>query len=444
MKLFGTDGVRGLANVGSMSPDSVLKLAMAAAKHFMKNHKTDHKFSVVIGKDTRLSGYMVENALVSGFVSMGANVFLLGPLPTPAVAMLTRSLRADLGVMVSASHNKYFDNGIKLFNSKSLKISSSDEKSIEEIFQTNDFCPPTGTHLGRAKRLEDACGRYIEFAKATFEKGIRLDGFKIVLDCANGATYKVAPRVLWELGAEVITIGTDPNGININENCGATDTLLLRNKVLEHKACIGIALDGDGDRLIMVDSNGCEITGDHIIALVATLLKEIGLLKGDGVVGTVMCNLGLERYLNAIGLKLYRSSVGDRNVLDLMNQEVCNIGGEPSGHIILSDYSTTGDGLIAALQVLSLMIRKNIKSIDILRLFPLVPQLIKNISMDHFVDSDKIQIAIDNAKQKIGNNGSVLVRASGTEPVLRLMAQSDDEGLLNVVMNDLMISIKAC
>ena len=445
--LFGTDGVRGQANQWPMSPEGILKLATAAAYHGMQKtfdrwQHGDHRFTVVIGKDTRLSGYMVESSLVAGFVSMGADVVLLGPLPTPAVAMLTRSLRAQLGVMISASHNPFQDNGIKFFGPDGYKISQADEQSIEHL-TTQNIPLADCLKIGKAKRLDDAAGRYIEFAKATFPRGQRLDGLKIVVDCAQGATYKVAPKILWELGADLVALGVDPNGININHNYGATSPATLQQAVLDHQADLGIALDGDGDRLLMVDEQGKVLDGDQLMALIATIWLETGLLKGSGVVATVMSNLGFERYLEQRGLTLYRAMVGDRSVLEMMKEKGCNVGGEQSGHIILSDYITTGDGLIAALQILSLLKRKGGKISEIAHVFTPVPQILKNIktSKPLNLSSPRVQMAIHQAEKKLSSHGRLLVRPSGTEALLRIMAQGDDEIMLNHVIEELVDSL---
>ncbi len=448
-KLFGTDGVRGEANITPMSPDLILKLAQASARHFMQKVPLewihgDHRFTIVIGKDTRLSGYMVESALMAGFVSMGADVILLGPLPTPAVAMLTRSLRANLGVMISASHNPYQDNGIKFFDGDGCKITEDDEKKIEQLVVSNTIPLAPASKVGKAKRLDDAAGRYIEFAKATFPRGQRLDGLKIVIDCAHGAAYKVAPKVLWELGADVISIGVEPNGQNINLDCGATSLKALQEKVLESKADLGIALDGDADRLMMVDENGTILDGDQLMALIATVWYDNGLLQGGGVVSTVMSNLGFERYLEKKGLTLHRAAVGDRAVLELMKEKGCNVGGEQSGHIILNDYATTGDGLIAALQILSLIQKNKVKASKIATTFTPVPQILKNIRINQRIDlsSQPVHQAIISAEQELGESGRLLVRASGTEPLIRIMAQGDDNNLLLKIIHNLVEVIK--
>jgi phosphoglucosamine mutase len=444
MKLFGTDGVRGKANIDAMTPETITKLAQATA-HLIKaktiHHEYgDHKFSVVIGKDTRLSGYMVESALIAGFVSMGANVILLGPLPTPGVAILTRSLRAQLGVVISASHNHYDDNGIKFFDGDGFKLSLEFENIIEDLVSNKVIPLVPSIQIGKAKRLDDAAGRYIEFAKATFPRGQRLEGVKIVVDCANGAAYKVAPKIFWELGAEVIAIANEPSGSNINLNCGATHTNFIRSKVLEHQADLGICLDGDADRLIMIDENGAILDGDQLLALIATLWVENNRMQSRCVVGTVMSNIGLERYLQSIDIELHRSSVGDKYVLEMMQQKNCNLGGEQSGHIILSDYSTTGDGIIAALQILSLMRSKNWRASDMQKTFKPLPQILENIKTCIKIDlnTDKIQSAIHKA-EKILNpaGGRLLVRPSGTESLIRIMAQGDNREVLNQVIKDL-------
>jgi len=451
---FGTDGVRGRANAGPMTPECVMKIARAAASYcissapkpgvsYALSTAPEQKLTVVIGKDTRLSGYMVESALISGFVAMGMDVVLLGPLPTPAVAMLTRSLRADMGVMISASHNPFEDNGIKFFKSDGYKFSTEEESAIEKL--AGDYIPlPDSTKIGKAKRLDDAAGRYVEFAKATFPRWQRLDGLKIALDCANGAAYKVAPKVLWELGAEIIPVACEPNGENINLECGATSPALLQKTVMEHKADLGIALDGDGDRLLMVDETGNILDGDQILAMVANSWLESGLLQGGGVVGTVMSNLGLERYLNSKGLALHRSLVGDKFVLDKMKSHKCNLGGEQSGHIILTDYVTTGDGLIAALQVLSLLKNKGGKLSEASHVFDPVPQVTCNIRMPNMLDLNDsfVKDIIKDAENKMMGQGYLLVRASGTEPILRIMAQGDSKQLLDEVVNNLSFAIQ--
>jgi phosphoglucosamine mutase len=446
-KIFGTDGIRGKANQYPIDPQTVLNIGIAVAHYFMnsKPNTVGHKFTVVIGKDTRLSGYMLEYGLVSGLVAVGADVILLGPVPTPAVSMLTRSLRADLGIMISASHNPFQDNGIKFFNQDGYKISDEDENNIEHLVQQKlPFAEPC--NFGKAKRLEDAVGRYIEFIKSTFPRNMKLNGLKIVVDCANGATYKVAPRILWELGAEVISIGCDPNGTNINDGFGATSPKNLQKSVLENKADIGIALDGDGDRLLIVDENGAIIDGDQIMALISKLWLEQGLLKGGGVVATHMSNMGFENYLNSKGINLFRTSIGDKNVLEEMLKRGCNLGGEQSGHIILTDYGTTGDGLMAALQVLSLMVATRMCASSIGETFKPVPQVLKNIKTKHPVNIEEpsVRDLIEKASQSLlQENGRILVRKSGTESLIRIMAQGDNKILINSIVEEISQAIHA-
>lgn len=448
MKLFGTDGIRGPVNQYPMLSDVVQKLAMAATKFLQIKSKpynsSQHKITVVIGKDTRLSGYMLETALTSGFLSMGADVMLLGPVPTPAVAMLTRTLRANLGIIISASHNPFQDNGIKFFDSQGFKFNSSDEQAIEELFFENNFDLASAENLGKARRVEDASGRYIEFVKSSFPKGLRLDGLKIVVDCANGAAYKIAPQVFWELGADVVAVANTPNGTNINHECGATNTKMLQKSVLEHNANIGIALDGDADRLIVVDEKGNMVDGDQIMAAIANFWLKSDLLKGGGIVATHMSNLGLERYLNEKGIQLFRANVGDKNVLEMMQQNGCNLGGEQSGHIILSDYTTTGDALIAALQVLALLVSENIKASDVGSSFKPVPQVLKNIRTKNKVNltEGEISTAIKEATNKIDSWGRILVRQSGTEPIIRIMVQGDHEKILEELVNNISSTIQ--
>jgi phosphoglucosamine mutase len=448
-QFFGTDGVRGQANVWPMTPDLIMKLAMATALKFTRG---DHRHSVVIGKDTRQSGYMVESALTAGFVSMGMDVVLLGPLPTPAVAMLTRSLRADLGVVISASHNPYMDNGIKFFGPDGFKLSDAEEKDIEALItqrpsgkERENMPLAHSTMLGKAYRLDDAAGRYIEFAKATFPRGMRLDGLKIVIDCANGAAYKVAPKILWELGAEIISIGVTPNGTNINDHCGATYLKPLQEAVLAHKADLGIALDGDADRLMMVDENGLMIDGDQLLALIATSWTEDGDLRGNGIVATHMSNLGLERYLESKNLKLIRTAVGDRYVLEAMRTHGCNVGGEQSGHIILRDYTTTGDGIIAALQTLSVLVQKQLKASQLGQIFDPVPQILKSIRTSNFASlkDGRVRKAIEEAERCLTQDqGRLLIRQSGTEPLIRIMAQGDNEQTLTKAVHAIIETIE--
>jgi phosphoglucosamine mutase len=423
-KLFGTDGIRGTANLAPMTADVALAVGRAAGAEFTRG---GHRHRVVIGKDTRLSGYMLEPALTAGFISVGMDVFLLGPLPTPAVAMLTRSMRADLGVVISASHNPYQDNGIKLFGPDGFKLSDEVEARIEERMRTGDGLAAPD-RLGRAQRLDDAVGRYIEFVKASFPKGLTLDGLKVVVDCAHGAAYKVAPTVLRELGADVITLGVEPNGFNINLECGSTAPKAMQEAVKKHKADIGIALDGDADRVVMVDETGMLLDGDQLMALIATQWLKSGRLKGGAVVATVMSNLGLERYLEDIGIGLVRTNVGDRYVVEKMREVGINVGGEQSGHIVLSDHATTGDGLIAALQVLGACVEVKKPVSKVARLFKPLPQLLKNVPGEpSALETKPVKSAIREAEAALGKTGRLLVRPSGTEPLLRIMAEGDDQ-----------------
>jgi len=442
-KIFGTDGVRGLANAEPMTPETMLRLALAAGRRFTRGH---HRHRVVIGKDTRLSGYMIEPALTAGFVAMGMDVTLLGPVPTPAVAMLTRSLRADLGVMVSASHNPYADNGVKLFGPDGFKLSDAIEAEIERDMGAAPSLAPAA-QLGRARRLDDAEGRYIEFVKATFPKGLRLEGLKIVVDCANGAAYKVAPAVLWELGADVVPIARDPNGFNINERCGATHPETLQAAVVAHGAQLGVALDGDADRLIMVDETGQAIDGDQLMALIARGFARDGRLRGGGIVATIMSNLGLERFIEGQGLQLFRTRVGDRYVIEKMRADGVNLGGEQSGHIILSDYATTGDGLLAALQVLAELQVSQLPLSRLARLFDPYPQMLRNLRVARDAEDplrrDAVRAAIAAAEARLGRDGRVVIRASGTEPVIRVMAEARDDALVRRTVDELCTVIGA-
>jgi phosphoglucosamine mutase len=439
---FGTDGVRGKVNAEPMTAPTLLKLAMAAARQF---HRGTHRHRAVIGKDTRLSGYMIEPALTSGFIAMGMDVTLVGPLPTPAVAMLTRSLRADLGVMISASHNPFDDNGIKLFGPDGHKLSDAVEAQIEALMKSDlsqHYAAPE--KAGRAVRLDDARGRYIEFVKSSFPKGLRLDGLRIVLDCANGAAYKVAPAILWELGAEVINVAVQPDGLNINKNCGALHPQAMMETVAMHGAHIGLALDGDADRLIVADEQGKLIDGDQIMAMIADSWRQSGQLKGKAVVATVMSNLGFERFLNTRGIALHRTSVGDRYVVGAMTEKGCNLGGEQSGHIVMSDYNTTGDGLMAALQVLACLVQQRKKASEVLRAFTPVPQKLTNVRVAsmQILEQPPIQSAIADAEKRLGKSGRLLVRKSGTEPLIRVMAEGDDEALIADVVNALCQTIQ--
>lgn len=437
-KFFGTDGIRGRANAEPITPATILRLAMAAGQRFRRGN---HRHLVVIGKDTRLSGYMLEPALAAGFLSMGMDVNLVGPMPTPAVAMLTRSLRADLGVVISASHNPYQDNGIKLFGPDGYKMSDDEEAAIEALMasDTLDANLATAEALGRAKRLEDAPGRYIEFVKQTFPRGLRLEGLKIVVDCAHGAAYRVAPAVFYELGADVIPIGVDPDGTNINQCCGATDTDMMREQVVLSGADIGIALDGDADRMIVADETGAILDGDQIMALIATSWHRAGRLRGGGIVSTVMSNLGLERFLSGQGLNLARTAVGDRYVVEHMRKAGFNVGGEQSGHIILSDFGTTGDGLVAALQVLAGLVRENRKVSDLCNLFDPLPQLLRNVRYNGGAPLEDARVidAIETGEAALGHAGRLVIRKSGTESVIRVMAEGDDDALVTRVVDEI-------
>ncbi len=441
-KLFGTDGIRGTANTDPMTAEMALKLGMAAGRHFTRGA---HRHVAVIGKDTRLSGYLLEPALTAGFVAVGMDVVLLGPLPTPAVAMLTRSLRADLGVMISASHNPYQDNGIKLFGPDGFKLSDSDEVEIEARMGNGlDSYRVGSDHLGKAKRLDDAAGRYIEYAKNTFPRRHRLDGLKIVIDCANGAAYKVAPIVLWELGAEVVPVAVTPDGFNINHDCGSLHTNTLSEQVVTHGAHLGIALDGDADRLVLCDEQGTIIDGDQVMALIGASFARNGRLNGKGVVATVMSNMGLEKYLDSQGLALHRTNVGDRYVLERMRKDGFNVGGEQSGHIILSDHSTTGDGLVAALQVLAALIEAGRPASEVLRLFSPFPQILKNVRANAVVlDHASVKSAILAGEQRLAGSGRVLIRKSGTEPLIRVMAEGEDLDLVGAVVDAIVGEIQS-
>jgi phosphoglucosamine mutase len=407
-----------------MTADVAMRVGQAAGAYFLRG---DHRHRVVIGKDTRLSGYMMESAMVAGFTSVGMDVVLLGPMPTPAVAMLTKELRADLGVMISASHNPFFDNGIKLFGPDGYKLSDKAEATIERLMES-DLKLIDAPKIGRAKRIDDARGRYIHFAKSTFPDHLRLDGLKVVIDCANGAAYQVAPDALWELGAEVIALGTNPNGTNINDGCGSTSPEVLRETVVASGADLGLALDGDADRLIVVDEHGDMVDGDQLMALIALSQQRRGTLRGDGIVATVMSNLGLERKLAEHGLDMHRTSVGDRYVLEAMREMGRNVGGEQSGHIILSDYATTGDGLVAGLQVLAAIVELGRPASELLHVFERVPQLLKNVRFGGGapLDADAVKAAIAGAETELGGRGRLVIRKSGTEPLIRVMAEGDD------------------
>ncbi|MFL5258737.1 MAG: phosphoglucosamine mutase [Hyphomicrobiales bacterium] len=441
-KYFGTDGVRGIANKGAMAPDTVLKLGLAAGSLYSKG---DQRHRAVIGKDTRLSGYMIEQALTAGILAAGMDVFLFGPLPTPAVAMLTRSLRADLGVMISASHNPYHDNGIKLFGPDGYKLSDDQELKIEGLIeQGGDGALAIQDRLGRAKRIEDAQARYIEFVKHTFPKQLRLEGLRVVLDTANGAAYKVAREALWELGADVVAMGNAPNGFNINEKCGSTAPQAMCEKVREMRADIGIALDGDADRVIIADERGEVVDGDQVMAVIARAWHRSEKLAGGGLVATVMSNLGLERFLDSLGLTLARTKVGDRYVVEHMRNHGFNVGGEQSGHIVLSDFSTTGDGLIAALQVLAEVVHTGRTVSELCHVFEPVPQVLKNVKTGEGspLESNHVKQAIAEAMSRLGAGGRLIIRPSGTEPLIRVMAEGDDEGLVIKLVEDVCDAIK--
>jgi phosphoglucosamine mutase len=442
-KLFGTDGIRGTANTEPMTAETALKVAMAAGQRFRRG---EHRHVVVIGKDTRLSGYMLEPALTAGFIAMGMDVVLVGPMPTPAVAMLTRSMRADIGVMISASHNPYQDNGIKLFGPDGYKLSDEIEAAIEAAVESGVGDLVSADRVGRARRLEDAGGRYTEFVKASLPRRLRLDGLRVVLDCAHGAAYKVAPTVLYELGAEVFPLGVSPDGFNINRESGAVSPISMQQEVRARRADIGIALDGDADRLIVADEHGHVIDGDQVMAVIARKLHKEEKLDGGGVCATVMSNLGLERALAAIGLELFRSPVGDRYVVEEMRRRGCNVGGEQSGHIILSDHSTTGDGLIAALQVLSTIVETGSRASEICRVFTPVPQLLRNIRFSTGVaplEYDHVKAAILDGERKLARSGRLLVRKSGTEPLIRVMAEGEDQALVKRVVDEICAAIES-
>jgi phosphoglucosamine mutase len=439
-KFFGTDGIRGLTNSEPLTPQTALIVGQAAGAHFLRG---DHRHRVVIGKDTRLSGYMMESALVAGFTSVGMDVVLLGPMPTPAVAMLTTSMRADLGVMISASHNPFCDNGIKLFGPDGYKLSDEAEQAIEaRIEDKPKLAKPE--MIGRAKRIDDARGRYVHHAKSTFPERLRLDGLKVVLDCANGAAYHVAPEALWELGAEVIPIGVSPDGLNINASCGSTHPQHLQETVVASGADIGLALDGDADRLVVVDEKGNLVDGDQMMALIALDRRKRDQLKG-AVVATVMSNLGLERRLGETGIAMVRTQVGDRYVLEEMRRSGCNVGGEQSGHIILADYSTTGDGLVAALQVLAALVDSGKAASEVLRQFEPLPQLLKNVRFNGGapLENETVKKRIAEAERELEGRGRLLIRKSGTEPLIRVMAEGEDQALVERVVDEICEAVQA-
>ena len=440
-KFFGTDGIRGRTNQEPMTAEMAQRVGQAAGAHFLRG---DHRHRVVIGKDTRLSGYMMETALISGFTSVGMDVVMVGPVPTPAVAMLTRSMRADLGVMISASHNPFVDNGIKLFGPDGYKLSDADEAAIEKLIDAKPNLVAAEL-IGRSRKIEDARGRYIHFAKSTFPEELRLDGLKIVVDCANGAAYQVAPSARWELGAEVIAMGDSPNGLNINDGCGSTAPGALQARVVEEGAHIGIALDGDADRVIIVDEKGRIVDGDQLMAVIAMSWARRGMLEGDGIVATVMSNLGLERYLQSNGLELVRTKVGDRYVLEAMRERGFNVGGEQSGHIILSDYATTGDGLVAALQILACLVESGAPASELLHQFDPLPQLLKNVRFGGGapLEADSVKSAIASAEQRLKGVGRLVIRKSGTEPLIRVMAEGEDEALVEEVVDSICEAVRA-
>ena len=440
-KYFGTDGVRGLANAFPMTPDIALKLGAAAGRHFRKDQK-QHR--VVIGKDTRRSSYMFENALTAGFTSTGMDVYLLGPVPTPAVGVLTRSMRADVGVMISASHNSYLDNGIKFFGPEGFKLSDKVELEIEKLLD-DEIEYAASENIGMAKRIDDALGRYMEFAKSAFPRKKLLNGLKVVVDCANGAAYKAAPVVLWELGAEVISIGVNPDGYNINKDCGSTHPQNAAKAVLEHNADVGICLDGDADRLLLIDNKGNIADGDQLMGLIASQWSSKGKLANNTLVATVMSNMGLERYLNTLDIKLLRTNVGDRYVVEAMRKFGYNLGGEQSGHIVMTDYATTGDGLMAALQFLNALVESKCTSSELIKVFEPMPQLLRNVRLNNSesLDNLKVKESIKAGEDAFGDIGRILIRKSGTEPLLRVMGECEDPKLLKAVIGNIVETVDA-
>jgi phosphoglucosamine mutase len=444
-RYFGTDGIRGQSNKPPMDAETAMRVGMAAGSHFTRG---SHRHRVVIGKDTRLSGYLIEPALTAGFIAVGMDVVLVGPMPTPAVAMITRSLRADLGLMISASHNPYEDNGIKLFDPNGMKLSDEVQSAIEKLMDSDTSkLHVSPKKLGRAKRLDDAAGRYVEYVKSTFPKKKKLDGIKIVLDCANGAAYKMAPTVLWELGADIIPICVEPNGFNINMMCGSTHPELICSKTIEHKADIGIALDGDADRIIVCDEKGQLVDGDQIMACIATYWNSKNRLQGGGIVATQMSNMGLDEYLQKQGLKLERTQVGDRYVIETMLKKNYNLGGEQSGHIVFNDYTTTGDGLVAALQVLAMLIASGKKASEALHVFKPFPQVLENVRLKADRKKDplenaSVKKAIEAGKKKLKNEGRVFIRKSGTEPLIRVMVEGKDRTTIQQIAHDIAAEIK--
>ena len=440
-KFFGTDGIRGRTNHDVMTAELAMRVGQAAGTHFRRG---DHRHRVVIGKDTRLSGYMIESALVAGFTSVGMDVVMTGPLPTPAIALLTREMRADLGVMISASHNPFADNGIKLFGPDGFKLSDEAELAIETLLESEPELAPA-EQIGRARRIDDASGRYIHAVKQSVGSHVRFDGLKVVLDCANGAAYQVTPAAIWELGAEVIPLGVTPNGTNINDKVGSTALDAIKARVVEEGAHIGLALDGDADRLIVVDEKGETVDGDQIMALLATRMAEKRELSGAGVVATVMSNLGLERYLRGLNIGLVRTKVGDRYVLEEMKRGGFNVGGEQSGHMILLDHGTTGDGTVAALRVLASLVREGKPASELLHLFDAVPQVLKNVrySGGKPLENDEVKRAIAQAEAELEGSGRLVIRASGTEPVIRVMAEGDDAAQVERVVDSVCDAVRA-
>ncbi len=441
-KIFGTDGVRGKANTYPMTTEVALKLGAAAGRYFRHDSSKAHR--VVIGKDTRLSGYMLENALTAGLTSTGMNVLLLGPIPTPAVGFLTRSMRADVGIMISASHNPHFDNGIKFFGPDGFKLSDQAEAEIETLLE-GEIQPTQPQNIGRAKRIDDAVGRYAEYVKTTLSNHRGLDGIKVVIDCANGAAYRAAPEILWELGAEVIAIGVSPNGANINDNCGSTHPEMAAKMVIEQGADLGICLDGDADRIILIDEKGKVADGDQLMGLMAKRWADQGTLKGGALVATVMSNLGLERYLQGHGVNLIRTNVGDRYVVEAMRKGGYNLGGEQSGHIVMTDYATTGDGLMAGLQFMAAMAESGQRASDLVNCFETVPQMLKNVRYgvtDDPLANEMVQQAIRDGEDRLRANGRLLIRKSGTEPLIRVMGECEDQGLLDRVISDIVGAVE--
>jgi phosphoglucosamine mutase len=442
-KLFGTDGVRGEANRWPMTAEMALKIGAAAGRYFRNDGSNGHR--VVIGKDTRLSGYMFENALTAGLTSSGMNVLLLGPVPTPAVGLLTTSMRADVGIMISASHNPHQDNGIKFFGPDGFKLSDAAEAEIEALVET-DVSPTQAVNIGRAKRVDEGRFRYAERLKSTFSTGLRLDGLKVVIDCANGAAYKVAPEVLWEMGATVIPVGTNPNGFNINEGCGSTNIRTAAETVISHGADVGICLDGDADRVMILDENGEVADGDQLMALIAGRWAKAGKLKGGTLVATVMSNLGLEHFLQGHGLRLERTAVGDRYVVEAMRAGGWNLGGEQSGHVVMTDFATTGDGLLAGLQFLAAMVETGQPASALSRQFDKVPQLLRNVRYDPQrppLAAETVKGAIAAGEARLNGSGRLLIRKSGTEPLIRVMAECTDEALLTMVVEDIVAAVEA-